>query len=330
MFTRTDFSHLSTFFIAQEAIKRGYVVEKLFPKTNRSELKITNSDGQETFVIGQRAANLPYNAYFICKYKNVTKKFLSDNNISISKGKAFTPDKTAEALKYFDSILKPVVIKPTQGTWGCDVFLNITDKKQAQKIIKKLTNRNATFLIEEQSVGDEYRILATCNEVLGIIHRIPANVIGDGIHTIEELVKEKNADKRRTDDHGSALVTIQLDDIALNILNAQNLTIKSIPAKKDRILLRDNSNISTGGDSIDYTDIAHPKVKELAIQIIKAIPGLPYAGFDFLTPDITKDPSDVGYTVIEINDSPMISMHHEPYEGKKRNVSAKIVDLLFI
>ena len=326
MFKRTDFDHLSTFFIAQEALKQGYSVERLFPNTTKSGLKITHSDGRETYIMGQRAANLSYNAYFICKYKDLTKKLLSENDISVSKGKSFSKNQCDEAIDYFQSISKPAVIKPTQGTWGSSVFLNVISTKEAKKIIEKI---NATFLIEEQSIGDEYRILATRDEVLGIIHRIPANIIGDGIHTIQELVKQKNSDPRRSDGHTSALVKIKLDDEAQAILKEQNLTINSIPRKGKCILLRNNSNISTGGDSIDYTDKAHPEVLKLATNVIKAIPGLPYAGFDFLTPDITKDPNEVGYTVIEINDSPMISMHHEPYEGIPRNVSAKIVSLLF-
>lgn len=329
MFIRTDFNDLNTFFIVKEAQERGYIVKKLFPDSKNSALQVTHPDGREVFVICQRAANLSYISYYACKYKHITKKFLRDNNISISQGKTFTKDMGFEALIYFNSMPKPVVIKPTQGTWGHDVFLNVTAKDQAKEIIRKLVDRGATFLIEEQSAGDEYRILATRNEVLGIIHRIPANIIGNGKDTIKNLVAEKNLDERRNDDHGSALITIKLDEIAKKILTNQSLTVDSIPTNGQRILLRDNSNISTGGDSIDYTDLAHPKVNELALKIIRAIPELPYAGFDFLTPDITKDPLEVGYTVIEINDSPMISMHHEPYEGTKRNVASKIVDLYF-
>jgi len=136
-------------------------------------------------------------------------------------------------------------------------------------------------------------------------------------------------DPRRGVGHEKTLVQIKIDDDIIKKLSEQSLTLKSIPATDQRILLRSNSNISTGGDSIDYTDRVHPKVLELATKVIRAIPGLPYAGFDFLTPDITKDPYEIGYTIIEINDSPMISMHHEPYMGEKRNVSAKIIDMLF-
>ncbi|MFC1623354.1 hypothetical protein ACFL16_03045, partial [Patescibacteria group bacterium] len=76
-------------------------------------------------------------------------------------------------------------------------------------------------------------------------------------------------------------------------------------------------------------DDVHPKVKELAVSIIRAVPGLPYAGIDFMTLDITKDPDEVGYAVIELNASPMLSMHCIPYEGKERNVQAEIVDMAF-
>ncbi len=39
--------------------------------------------------------------------------------------------------------------------------------------------------------GKEYRFLVIGEEVVGILHREPANVIGNGESTIEELVSEK-------------------------------------------------------------------------------------------------------------------------------------------
>ncbi len=328
MFKPEEFRQFSNYFLANEALSRGYGVEKIFKNTTRSHLKITNGSST-AIIIGQRIPALSYSAHFICEYKYVTKQFLSEDNISVSKGQKFTRSEINNSIEYFHTLQKPVVLKPISGTWGSDVFLNINSIEDLEKKIAIILKTNPSFLLEEQSEGKEYRILATRNEVLGIIYRVPANIVGDGTKTIQELITEKNADPRRGKDHSKALVQIKIDDEVIEKLTEQSLTLDSIPHNNQQILLRNNSNISTGGDSIDYTDKAHPAVAELAKKVIRAIPDLPYAGFDFLTPDITKDPNEVGYTVIEINDSPMLSMHHKPFEGKERNVSSKIIDLLF-
>ncbi len=328
MFKPEDFQQYSNYFLANEALSRGYKVEKIFKNTTRGHLKITNGSST-AIIIGQRIPALNYSAHFICKYKYVTKQFLLEAGVSVSKGQKFTKSKITDSVEYFHTLQKPVVLKPVSGTWGSDVFLNIDSVEELKEKSTIILENNSSFLLEEQSIGKEYRVLATRDEVLGIIHRIPANVVGDGQKTIAELIKEKNIDPRRGDGHNKALVKIKIDDEIIKKLTTQSLTLDSIPPAGQQILLRNNSNISTGGDSIDCTDRAHPNVLKLATKVIRAIPGLPYAGFDFLTPDITKDPYEIGYTVIEINDSPMLSMHHEPFEGKKRNVSAKIIDLLF-
>ncbi len=327
-FTRSDFNHLSNYFLAREAQRRGYAVRKMFPQSKRSHL-IIEHEGRVATIIGQRLPSLSYNAYFICKHKDIAKQFLQKSGIRVPRGQAFCKDEVKEAIAYSKTLPKPLVIKPTGGTWGTDVFLNICTDEEVRSCIEKFSTKGTSFLIEEQSVGKEYRILATRDKTLGVIHRVPANVIGDGVSTIRELIDEKNSDPRRGDGHEKAIVRIIVDDEILKILAAKSLTLDSIPSKGQRIFLRQNSNISTGGDSIDYTDKVHPAICDLATKIIRAIPGLPYAGIDFLTPDITKNPQDVGYTVIELNDSPMLSMHHEPYEGVSRNVSAEIINMLF-
>jgi D-alanine-D-alanine ligase-like ATP-grasp enzyme len=184
------------------------------------------------------------------------------------------------------------------------------------------------LLIEEFSSGEEFRILATKDSLLGVIKRIPANVIGDGIKTIEQLITEKNTDPRRGDNYTYSLLKIIIDEEVLSLLQEQNLSLSSVPEKNERILLRKKSNISTGGDSIDVTDQIHKNIRVLATNIVRAIPSLPYAAIDFITKDISANPFDIGYSVVEINSSPMLSMHHEPYKGVPRNVSKEIIKLI--
>jgi len=328
MLKREDLNFFSTYLLAEEAQKRGIRVSKIFPKTKRSYLKL-EYDGKKETIIGQRISSLSYNAFFICNNKEVTRTFLKENGIATTEGQMFYKNEMENAIDYSKKIGYPVVAKPVDGTWGKNVFLELKNEEQVKIAIEKILGSKERFLIEKQFIGHEYRILATNQKLLGVINRIPANVVGDGKSTIKELIEIKNKDPRRGEGHSTSLVRIKIDEDIIENLQEQNLNLESIPQKDKQILLRKNSNLSTGGDSIDITDEIHPKIKELAPKIIASIPNLPYAGFDFMTPDITKDPDEVGYAVIEINDSPMLSMHHFPYIGKERNVAKDVIDIAF-
>ena len=92
--------------------------------------------------------------------------------------------------------------------------------------------------------------------------------------------------------------------------------------------LRSTANLSTGGTAIDMTDVCHPDNRDMAERTIKAI-GLDVGGVDFLTPDITKSYKEIGGAIVEVNAAPGFRMHVAPSEGKPRDVSGKVMDMLF-
>lgn len=323
-----EIESFSTYLLGKEAERRGIDVE-VSPMDNKNIFLKLKYKGKTEVITGQRISTLTYNAHLICKKKQLTRDFLNDNNVKTPQGKIFNKDEVDEALEYAKGIKYPIVVKESEGSWGRNVYVNVKNEEEAIKYIKKVSETKNNFLVEEFYKGTEYRVLATRNKLLGVINRIPANVVGDGEKTIQELIDEKNSDPRRGEKHEKSLVKIKIDDELLNNLSQKELKPESIPAKDEQIFLRKNSNLSMGGDSIDVTDSIHPRIKEIASRVIRSIPGLPFAGFDFMTVDITKDPEEVGYAVIEINDSPMLSMHHVPYQGRERNVAKEIINLIF-
>ncbi len=322
-FTRKDFTHASTFFLASEAQKLGLSVQKIDPSSKKSLLQI-EINGTHYTIIGQRSPFLTFSAYHACKNKELTKKLLQKNDISTPCGALFCADSHDKACAYAKKLTKPIVIKPSDGLHGDDVFLNISHTKDIEKIIKKLFDHDKSVLIEEQFTGTEYRILASRTQLLSAIKRVPANIIGDGENTIESLIAHKNDDPRRGD-YSHALIAIEIDDELIEYIAKDGYSLASIPPKGTVVYLRATSNLSTGGDSIDVTDTVHENLHTLAPRIIQSIPGLPFGGIDFMIDDITSDPYCNPYAVIEINSSPMISMHHEPYEGTGRNVARVII-----
>ena len=230
--------------------------------------------------------------------------------------------------RFLGDVGAPVVMKPSFGTHGTGVVMDIATP---QDIARSLATAGATtakkILMEQQVAGTEYRMTATRTQLLAVTLRKPAHIVGDGERTVRELIDAKNANPARQ--QNPALKDIPIDEQTDGILARQNSALDAVPGEGETVFLRTNSNISAGGDSIDFTDKVHAAYRELAPQIVRAIPGLPYAGIDVITPDVERNPHDVGYFVIEINASPMISMHHYPYEGRSRDVAAAVVDEVF-
>lgn len=324
-----QFKHLSTYLIAKEAENRGVKVKKMVTKgvyADGSLLEFRLGDRVE-YMVGQRTSKTDSVAYWLQKNKYYAKIFLKNAGLSVSPGEIFKARDLSGMSEYAKKIGFPIVVKKTNGTHGSQVYVDIRNKKT---LLETAQNFSGNFLIEKMFVGIEYRMFVTRHRFVAATQRIPANVIGDGISTIERLVEIKNDDPRRSDGYSTGLMNLKLDDYTDNVLLKQGLSTKSIPKMGQPVLLRDNSNISTGGDSIDVTDIVHPDIKKIAIQAVRAIPGLAYGGVDFLTnKSITEKPNKKSYVIIEINDSPMISMHHYPYVGKPRDAASAIVDTLF-
>lgn len=316
---------LSTKIIIEEAKKRGIEVEDVFP----GKLAVLKYGDKVEYIFNQFISKTNAVAYKICHHKEVALTMLAKDGLSIPRGKNFNTKSYSEALAFFDSIKKPVVLKPTDSTHGDSVFMNINNENELKKAWFKISKKHKNILIEEFFKGTEYRIFATGEKVLGVTHRIPANVDGDGMHSIKELIRIKNKNPNRGSGYQSSLLKIKIDGIIKNFLDQQGLNLDYVPTKGERIFLRSNSNLSTGGDSIDYTDKIHSSVGKIATKAIRSIPGLAYGGIDLLAEDITKEQTKDSYAIIEINASPMISMHHFPYEGKSRNVAKEIIDLAF-
>ncbi|MDP2625216.1 MAG: carboxylate--amine ligase, partial [Candidatus Peregrinibacteria bacterium] len=160
-----------------------------------------------------------------------------------------------------------------------------------------------------------------------VLYRVPANVMGDGEHTIQELVDLKNDTPWRGEGYKTPLERIELSEIELRELRAQGLTVNSIPEENEIIFLRKNSNISTGGDSIDYTDKVHEGYKQVAIDAAKAVDAT-LCGVDIILSDIGTPPSPKNHSIIEVNFNPVLYFHDYPFQGENRHTAQYVLDAL--
>ncbi len=321
---------MSSVVLAEEALKRGISVKHINLYRDDEAFLELNYNNHKEFIIGQRISSISFTAYWILENKDLTRYYLRKNKISIAPGMVFGKNSFKKVFDYFQKIDPPVVAKPTYGAHGDLVFVGIKNEKELEEAIKKILDKYACVLIEEMFVGKEYRIIATRNKFVAMTRRDPANVVGDGTHSIKELVEIKNSDSRRGDTYQDIFVKIKIDEIAEKMLLSQELKLDDILSKGRIVYLRNNSNISTGGDSVDVTDLIHPDLKRIAVKTIRSIPELPYGGIDLMSnQDVSKKPTKNSYVILEVNSSPGISLQHYPLQGKPRNVAKEVIDMLF-
>jgi glutamate--cysteine ligase len=308
----------------KESIKRGITVEVLDRSDNFILLK---KDGRVEYVKqATKTSKDNYVTVLIMENKVVTKKVLKSQGIRVPEGEEFSSIKEASlAVKRFEN--KPIVIKPKSTNFGLGISI-FKDGTSSEDIIKAFViafKHDNTVLIEEFIKGKEYRFLVFDDKVVGILHRVPANVIGDGVSSINRLVEIKNEDPLRGYHYRTPLEKINLDENAELFLKQQNKDFYYVPKEDEVVYLRENSNISTGGDSIDYTDSIPDRFKEIAVKSAKSA-GARICGVDMMLEDYRDENSKYG--IIEINFNPAIHIHSYPYKGKERNIAGELLKVL--
>lgn len=318
---------LSTQLLLKAAVKRGI----RFKWMDRAENFVLLSKGNHQEYVKQATKTSldSYSTVLIMENKVVTKEVLKQHGIRVPSGEAF--QSLDEAMSTYETYRDtPIVIKPKSTNFGLGITIFNRDysREDMKKAFEIAFTHDQTVLLEEFMTGKEYRFLVMGDQVVGVLHRVPANVVGDGIHTIEQLVHEKNKDPLRGKGYKTPLEKIQLGEAEAMFLKNHSMSWDDIPQQGEVIYLRENSNISTGGDSIDFTDEMPNSYKELAIQSAKAA-GATLCGVDMMIDSLEEEATDANYGIIEINFNPAIHIHCYPYIGKNRKADEKILDLLF-
>ncbi len=233
-----------------------------------------------------------------------------------------------EAAEEAVSLGFPVVVKPLDGNHGNAVSINLKTLDEVRAAFEKAYELSDRVIVEACQPGQDHRILVIDGRVVAVSRRVPGHVVGDGRHTIAELVEITNQDPRRGIGHEKVLTRLEIDDQAERLLALAGLKLDSVPAAGEAVYLRSTGNLSTGGTAIDMTDAIHEDNRLMAERAVKAI-GLDVGGVDFVSPDITRSYREVGGAIVEINAAPGFRMHLAPTEGKPRDVAGPVIDMLF-
>jgi cyanophycin synthetase len=262
----------------------------------------------------------------IAQDKELTKTLLDAAGVPVPLGR--TALNVEDAWNIAVEIGLPVVVKPKDGNQGKGVTVNVTTREQLEAAYIAAAEFRDDILVERYLPGNDFRLLVVGNKLVAAARRDPPQVVGDGTHSVRELVEQVNKDPRRGSGHATSLTKIRFDDIALASLAKQGYNADSVPAKGTRVVLRNNANLSTGGSATDVTDDVHPEVAARAVAAAQMV-GLDICGVDVVCDSVLKPIEEQNGGVVEVNAAPGLRMHLSPSFGKGRAVGEAIVAAMF-
>jgi cyanophycin synthetase len=233
-----------------------------------------------------------------------------------------------EAVRAAERIGYPVVVKPLNANHGRGVSIGVETAGQVESAFEQAKRHSRTVLVESYIRGLDHRMLVIDGQLVAAAKRVPAHVVGDGQHSIEELVEIVNEDPRRGIGHEKVLTRIEFSHQSERLLERAGYSRTAVPAAGEMVFLASTANLSTGGTAVDVTDIVHPDNREMAVRAAVAV-GLDVAGIDFLTTDITQSFRETGGAICEVNAAPGFRMHVAPSEGTPRDVGGAVIESLF-
>jgi len=331
-FTRSDIQLRTSCFI-DEAKQRGIKFKALygpFGYTNHFHAEIN----EKIF----RFESLPI-ADFASKYgaqlvddKERTKHRLKERNFPIADGRAFWFWQKKQAIEFgINQLGFPIVVKPRRGSVSRHVTTNIQDIEKLKYAIDKVVIYSPAFIIE-RFIPNTFVHRATVIDFnfVACVKQMPANVVGNGLLTIRELINKKNDESRRGEPHQKEFILYKIveNDTTRNLLAEKGYNLSTIPKKGEIIYLQKDPFLKLGGDLIEVTPQVHPDNIQLFCDIAKLF-DIRVVGIDFLIQNISDSWKNQQCAILELNSVPCIELHHFPSSGTAQNVAKAVVDLFF-
>ncbi len=258
--------------------------------------------------------------------KELTKKMLDMASIPVANGSICVDEE--DLAETIEKIGYPIVLKPLDGNHGKGASINVTNWEDAVSGLAFAKKYSHRIIVEKFITGFDFRILVIDNKLVAAAKRVPAHVVGDDLNTIRELIDKTNLDPRRGYGHENVLTQIDVDRDTEDLLDKLNYTLETIPKNGEIVYLKSTANLSTGGTSVDITDMMHPENIFLAERISRVI-GLDICGVDIMAENLTQPLKENGGVILEVNAAPGFRMHLAPSEGLPRNVAAPVIDMLY-
>jgi cyanophycin synthetase len=286
--------------------------------------------------LGYGVNQMRFQATITCKTSNIavdiacnkeeTKRMLDMASIPVAKGGICVDEEDLQ--ETINKIGYPIVLKPLDGNHGKGASINVKTWEDAVTGLAHAKQYSRRVIVEKFITGHDFRMLVIDNKLVAAAKREPAHVVGDGQHTIQQLIDITNLDPKRGYGHENVLTEITVDRDTLDLLQKKEYTLETVPRKEEIVYLKSTANLSTGGTSVDVTDMVHPENIFLAERISRVI-GLDICGVDIMADNLTQPLQENGGVILEVNAAPGFRMHLAPSEGLPRNVAAPVIDMLY-
>lgn len=290
-------------------------------------MAITLPDSRVEYVYSCMTSTTSAAGYTINQNKLVTYRIAEQHGIPVCPYHLHDPAIPDASEVFWRNQIKSghdVVVKPTNADHGNGIAVGVPTEAALHRAIEHAGKYSKHIIIQQRHRGDDCRVTVVDGVCVAAVRRTPPAVIGNGMHTIRELIAKLNADPRRRKDTQAPLRPIAIDDARRYLGESQ---LEAVPANGQRTAVLGTANVSKGGESEDITDELHETYKAAAIQLAKVL-GLGVCGIDFLIADISRPLSAGRGVLIEINCAIGLRLHHLPTKGKPRDVAGAILDAL--
>jgi len=312
----------STGSLVEEAVRRNIP----FIRLNRHSLVQLGYGKNQRRIQATIASTTSSIAVELACDKEETKNILESASIPVPRGYIISDQNELEFIA--KKVGYPIVIKPVNGNHGKGATTNILTLEAAIEAFDAAKKYSRKVIVEKYITGRDFRVLVINYKFVAAALRTPAAVIGDGKHTIGELIDLTNEDPRRGYGHEKVLTTIKVDDAVHFMLEKYGYTLSTIPQEGEEVWVKPTANLSTGGTSEDVTDIVHPSNIVMCERIARVI-GLDICGVDIMADNLSEPLNETGGAVLEVNAAPGFRMHLEPAKGIPRNVAEPVIDMLY-
>ncbi len=295
--------------VADEAMRRGIKVDVLDPSWG--ELRLTH--GGRVIVTRESLSELTTAvAMSRCDDKRVTRRILVEAGLSVPRGR--DADGSADDDAFLDEV-GTVVVKPARGEQGAGITVGVSTYEDLVEAVALARSHCPDVLIEELHTGEDLRVIVIGHEVVAAAVRRPAEVVGDGRHSIADLIARQS---RRREAATGGESRIPLDEVTRAVVIASGHSMDDVLPPGEPLAVRRTANLHTGGTIHDVTAELHPDLAAACVAASRAL-SIPVTGLDLLV----RAADESQHVFIEANERPGLA-NHEPQPTTQR-----FVDLLF-
>ena len=238
--------------------------------------------------------------FHLLNNKQACHAWLVSMKIPVPQQMRYVAENHAEAVAFLKKHA-PIVVKPCMQWGGRGVAMGVRTPKELVEAVRRARRYEPDIVLEETVRGEDLRVILVDGSVVAAICRTPASVVGDGEHTVQQLIALKNAKRRKIDPSN----IIPWDAETRNNLRELGIKPSFVPSQGRPVRVRLTNNYHTGGD-VELVFRIPVRAQRIAEQIADDLQ-IPLVAVDFLIDRETKH-----MHVIEVSPDMAIS----PPEGE--------------